>query len=259
MDQLDLDEAVARLWDDLADYDAVQTAAACRHLMARLVAMVDARNAGWIGAMRTGDDPGDPLRGWRIGAVEYLDDDPLNMAAVAAMKSRWAAREVDPLSLHSLKGAGAAFRVFTLRRAMDAAWFERDYYKVMYEGRGIFDALFALFPVNEDAESCVVLHAGASRAPFGESDIALASRVLRGVKWFHRRLMLAHGLLIASSPLTPAERRVVAELLTEATEKEIARRLDLAPSTVHQYVTGLYRKFGVKGRAGLMSLWLNRL
>jgi len=48
-------------------------------------------------------------------------------------------------------------------------------------------------------------------------------------------------------------------LLTEAGEKQIAEQLGLAVSTTHSYITGIYRKFGVRGRAGLMSLWLRHL
>jgi|AGTN01.1.fsa_nt_gi Bacterial regulatory proteins, luxR family. len=255
---MDRDEAVARLWDELADHEAAQSAGACRHLMAALCGMTGAWNAGWVASVRTADDPADPLRGWRIGAVEYLHHEPLNAAAVAEMKARWARREVDPLSLHSLRGAGETFRAFTLRRAMAPDWFQAPYYTLLYEGRRVHDVITVVFPLNRDAESAFVLHAGPERGPFTPEETALAARALRGLKWFHRRLMLGHGLLVASAPLTPAERRVLAELLTEATEKDIAQRLGLTFPTTHQYVVGLYRKFGVKGRAGLMSLWLNR-
>ena len=68
--------------------------------------------------------------------------------------------------------------------------------------------------------------------------------------------MLHHGLLIARRPLTPMERRVVSLLLTERGEKEIAHDLDLTLATTHTYITELFRKFGVSGRAGLTALWL---
>lgn len=252
------DEAIARLWDELADCEAAQSADACRHLMAALCDLAGARNAGWVASVRTAADPADPLGGWRIAATEYLRNEPVNADAVAEMKARWARREADPLSLYCLRGAGESFRAFTLRRAMPPGWFQAPYYRLLYEGRGVHDVITVVFPVNGDAESTFVLHAGPERGPFTPRETNLTARVLRGVKWFHRHLMLGHGLLVASAPLTPAERRVLAELLTEAAEKDIARRLELSPATVHQYVTGLYRKYGVKGRAGLMSLWLNR-
>ncbi|HET8730024.1 MAG TPA: PAS domain S-box protein [Moraxellaceae bacterium] len=60
----------------------------------------------------------------------------------------------------------------------------------------------------------------------------------------------------APTPLSPQERRVLDLLLTDAREKEIAARLGLAESTIHSYVASIFRKFGVRGRKGLMSLWL---
>jgi len=59
--------------------------------------------------------------------------------------------------------------------------------------------------------------------------------------------------------LAPHERRVLSLLLTEAAEKQIAQQLGLAVSTTHSYITSIYRKLGVRGRAGLMSLWLRRM
>ncbi|MEE2976200.1 MAG: LuxR C-terminal-related transcriptional regulator, partial [Pseudomonadota bacterium] len=59
--------------------------------------------------------------------------------------------------------------------------------------------------------------------------------------------------------LAPHESRVLQLLLTEAAEKQIADQLGLATSTTHSYITSVYRKFGVRGRAGLMSLWLKEM
>ncbi|MCO5397649.1 PAS domain S-box protein [Ralstonia soli] len=59
--------------------------------------------------------------------------------------------------------------------------------------------------------------------------------------------------------LAPHECKVLHLLLTEAAEKQIAEQLGLAVSTTHSYITNIYRKFGVRGRAGLMSLWLKEM
>jgi hypothetical protein len=65
-----------------------------------------------------------------------------------------------------------------------------------------------------------------------DAAIELFAEVLRGIKWFHRNLLLSHGLLVASSPLTAGERRVLHVLLTDASEREVAARLGLTPGTV---------------------------
>lgn len=59
--------------------------------------------------------------------------------------------------------------------------------------------------------------------------------------------------------LAPHEQKVLELLLSDATEKQIAEKLGLALSTTHSYITGIFRKLGVRGRAGLMSLWLKPL
>ena len=95
--------------------------------------------------------------------------------------------------------------------------------------------------------------------PFTETDREMAYYAMRGLPWFHRQVMLAHGLLVARTPLTPIERRVLALLLTERSEKSIAAELGLAASSIHTYVRDVVRKFGVSGRKGLTALWLGRL
>ena len=82
--------------------------------------------------------------------------------------------------------------------------------------------------------------------------------VARDVTDLKQARMLNQGLLLASAPLAPHELKVLEQLLTDATEKQIAQRLGLAVSTTHSYVTNIFRKFGVRSRAGLLSLWLSR-
>jgi DNA-binding CsgD family transcriptional regulator len=225
--------------------------------MQRLAALLNAQNVVWLAAVRTAIGSEDPLRGWRIAALAYLREETRHEPTVSEMKRRWARRQVDPFNVTGVEGAGT-FRATTLRRSMPDAWFEDEYYRVFYAGRGIFDALWISAPVTEDAESFFMFHRDETAGVFGEAEVALASLALRGIKWLHRRWMLDHGLLVASQPLSPAERRVLGELLSEAREAEIARRLELSPATVHEYVKSVFRKFGVSSRPGLMSLWLNR-
>ncbi|WP_269792840.1 PAS domain S-box protein [Stenotrophomonas sp. Iso1] len=65
--------------------------------------------------------------------------------------------------------------------------------------------------------------------------------------------------LLGVARLAPHEKKVLQLLLTEATEKQIAEQLCLAVSTTHSYVTHIFRKFGVRSRAGLMALWLKAM
>ena len=53
--------------------------------------------------------------------------------------------------------------------------------------------------------------------------------------------------------LSPRLRQTLGCLLEGHSEKEIADRLGLSATTIHQYVTALYRRFGVQSRAQLMA------
>ena len=146
-----------------------------------------------------------------------------------------------------------ASATYSFRRDMPETWFASPFYARHYGDVGTFDAVFVAFPLNDDCESHFGFY---SAKTFTEADIRRLELSLRGIKWFHRQLMLSHGLLMASAPMTATEQRVLHMLLTKASEKEFGRRLDMAPSTAHQHVTRIYRKFGVRSRAELMSLWL---
>jgi len=92
--------------------------------------------------------------------------------------------------------------------------------------------------------------------PFTAEERDLALYMMRALTWFHRQVMLSHGLLVARTPLSPIERRVLALLLTDRSEKAMAMELGVSHASVHTYVRDVLRKFGVKGRKGLTALWL---
>ena len=225
--------------------------------MAFLSDRVGASNATWAGATRfDGKCDDDPLQGWRVAAVQAphaVAPDPV-VGHFRKILRVWDRREIDPSFLLPMRDVGV-FRTYSLRAGLPQEWFESTFYERHYASVGAFDAVFVAFPLNEDSESHFGFYADRR---FADEEIALLAYALRGIKWFHRHLMLGEGLLMASSPLTAVERRVLQLLLTGAPEKEVARLAVMAPSTVHQHVVGIYRKFGVRSRAGLMSLWLSR-
>jgi len=242
-------ERIHALWDDLSDFDVSQSETAAAHLMRTLIELVGMRTAAWAGALRVGG-PDDPLFGWRVAPVRTTD---LNDTRINVLDA-WDGREIDPCFLLPMRNEGT-FRIYSLRRDLPANWFEAPFYRQHYGSAGIHDAVFVGFPLNQDCESHFGFY---SALPVTDDSIELLAYALRGIKWFHRQLMLSHGLLLASAPLTPTEHKVLQLLLTEATEKAIAHQLGLAESTTHQHVVAIFRKFGVRSRAGLMSLWFNR-
>lgn len=252
-------ERIHAMWDRLADFDAADTEAALEHLMVVLCELVDARNVNWIGAVRLdGNFPNDPVHGWRARHYRHLHQFvPLTDAAKEQAKGLDEGDNIDVTTIRNVAGAGM-FRANRLCDLVEPEWFDSPYYRRYYRGVGHSDAIYVAFPVNEDAESYFGVLRGLEQPRFSPAEREITAYALRGIKWFHRRIMLSHGLLLASAPLTPSERKVMHLLLTDMAEKEIAEELGLALSTTHQYVTGLFRKFNVNSRAALTSLWLNR-
>ena len=247
---------IHRLWDDLADFQISHSDQAVAYLMAQLCDQVGAWNATWAGAVRFGDAVrNDPLQGWRVGAVQALRavEPHTDEGHFKEILKVWDRREIDPSFLLPMRGVGT-FRTYSFRRELPAEWFESPFYERHYGSIGTHDGVFVAFPFNDDCESHFGFY---SARTFTDEDIALLASVLRGVKWFHRQLLLGSGLLMASTPLTITERDVLKLLLTKASEKEIGRQKGIATSTAHQHVTSVFRKFGVRSRAELMSLWLN--
>jgi DNA-binding CsgD family transcriptional regulator len=74
--------------------------------------------------------------------------------------------------------------------------------------------------------------------------------------------LLGTALAPAGEPgpagLPPRSRQTLESLLRGDSEKETARRLGLSVHTVHEYVTALYRHFGVCSRAELLARFVRR-
>jgi DNA-binding CsgD family transcriptional regulator len=252
-------DAIYQLWDDLADFGPSKSREALIHCMNRVSGLIGAQNAVWLGAVRmaSGDQAArDPLSGWRMGAIEILTpaySNPRRTAAGMKDVDKW---EPAATTKALLAGVGR-HRVHSLRSGMvDLEAFEKtEHYDFFYRQPGIKDRIWSLSPVNADTGSIFLfdLH---EDGRFRLEALDLVARTMRGLKAFHRQLLTSHGLGVSETPLTPAEKRLVPELLTGASEKEIAERLSLTPATAHQYAVGLYRKFGVRGRTEFMALWL---
>jgi len=120
----------------------------------------------------------------------------------------------------------------------------------------IVDRLDGGVPVGADCEVHFVLDRRAGERPFAERERDLLRFFLLGAQGFLRETLLARGLIHAAIPFSPRERQVLALLLTDANEKEIARRLGIGHRTAHQHAEAIYAKLGVRGRVGLMALWL---
>jgi DNA-binding CsgD family transcriptional regulator len=245
-------EQVRTLWDTLADFDAVRIDEALTFLLQILCGLAGAQNSEWAGVVRLRDaSMEDAENGWRLPVVHtFYPNEKLN----SEIKELRLNRTLEP----GIVMQSGVFRIYGLRDIELSGWFENGFHKGYYPDSGYGDVLYVIFPVNSDAESCFGIFRACGQPPFTSSDRDVLAYALRGIKWFHRRLLLSHGLLVAGSPLTPVERQVLHGLLSGCPEKEIAIAQGQSYHTTHEYVSSIYRKFGVNNRASLMSIWLGR-
>lgn len=252
----ELQERIHCLWDELAAFEAAQTEDALTHLLTAVAGMVGAENAYWFAAVRLEDAASDPLLGWRPRGLRYLHPLP-NDSTFTRDRIRSIERgAVDESTVAQARSAGR-YRANRLRDLVSPAWFESAWYRG-YLDRGVYDSVVVVAPVTALTEAYYGFLRMRPDDPFTESERDAALYAMRGLTWFHRQVLLANGLLVARSPLSPTERRVLSLLLTGQSEKAIAAELGVSPSTAHTYVRDVLRKFGVSGRKGLTALWLGR-
>jgi DNA-binding CsgD family transcriptional regulator len=252
-------EQIHRLWDELSEFGAGDWETALTHMLQRLSELIPASNAAWMAAVRISVDapPEDPLRGWRPRTMRLLRPELAIDASLKAGVNRLKRGEVDVTTIRSMQEAGS-FRVYKLSELASEDWFHSHFYNALYESSGKRDALYSFVPVNSYAEAVISLFRDSSLPLFTNREKELAGYALRSLKWFHRRVLLGHGLMLAHMPLTETERRVLRALLGGGSEKLIASELGMSFSATHEHVANIYKKFAINSRAELMALWLGK-
>ena len=250
-------QANHQLWDEMAASSASRSLEMLDTTLQRLADLVDAQQAYWIGSLRIDAiAENDPASGWRARHNYYLHHTAEREAVRKEHYRRLDSGQVDPSILANLKNAGT-FRINIKHEMVPPEWFESEIYKKLFVPFDIRDVIFVATPISPDVESWMVFErSGKDWVNFGEAERQLLDYAVRPTKWFQKQVTLHHGIYLAEETLTAAERRVLSGLLTEKTEAEIADELGLSQSTVHTYCVRICRKFGVRGRNGLISLWL---
>lgn len=258
-------EAIYRLWDELDLIPTGETDKALRDLALGMMSLLSADNVKWMAAVRVlqgAEAKKDPLLGWRLRAsYDLVPESEAYKKLIAPMFQR--NNRLDPsfligLATHAIVAGAGTFRVHRMRDGwIPFREFRRsEHYKLHYTEQGITDRMWISFPLNDDSESVFLIDRMGSSPHFSKRDAAVAFATLRGIRGFHRHLFLTRGLLIGETALSPVASRIVQKLLTGLSEKEIAISLNQGVATTHKYVQAIYEKFGVNGRAALMSLWL---
>ena len=273
------------LWDDLSDFPASRIDEGLDFLMRWFHEHLAVDNVTWLGILRMLDEnaaASDPFNGWRVRARQsllprsehyekliaaYFSDEHFGRLTPAFYRKGSgpeAEVHVGTASRTFMREAGA-FRVHRLRDGwIDYAKFRRtEHYRLYYKLNDIADRIWIAFPVSPTVESIFLLDRLASgpnaKRRFTPDEADLAGTALRGLKEFHRRLLLGHGVLRNVKPLSPLKRRLLQELLSAKSEKEIAATMKRKPTTIREYVRELYAEYGVRTRTGLMALWLGEI
>jgi DNA-binding CsgD family transcriptional regulator len=177
-------------------------------------------------------------------------------AAVFAPYMRERDPRQDPIFANLGKVRGRVVTRCRQELVADRAWYRsvsfNDYRRVV----GVDHCIYTLCRLrDENAYGLIGLHRAVGDPPF-------VVREARLLQLFHEEL----GRLIGTdlecdseaTRLSPRLRQTLDCLLNGDSEKQVATRLGLSVPTVHQYVTALYRRFGVSSRGELLARFISR-
>jgi DNA-binding CsgD family transcriptional regulator len=141
----------------------------------------------------------------------------------------------------------------------DADWYRSETFDQYYRLGGLDHHILSVFQFRADGAASGI----ALNRSIGEPDFS--ARQQRLLRFFHAELgrLIGGPLVSATEPgverLSRRLHETLACLLEGDSEKQVAARLSLSPTTVHQYVTTLYRHFGVGSRAQLLAHVMKRI
>jgi DNA-binding CsgD family transcriptional regulator len=152
-------------------------------------------------------------------------------------------------------------RVLTRTRSAivsDAVWYRSASFNDYRKPAGYDNCLTSVYQVSHQGAIAVIsLHRGLGERDFSPGEVRL-------LEFFHGELgrLVGRQLVSATEPtpekLSPRLRQTLTCLVEGDSEKQAAARLGLSPTTMHQYVTALYRRFGVRSRGQLLAHALRR-
>jgi DNA-binding CsgD family transcriptional regulator len=133
----------------------------------------------------------------------------------------------------------------------DATWYSSPHVNDVRRSWGVDDSLCAAVTVNQDFFGVTLYRSWGDRHRFEQYHVDMVATLLRELRWLFTEQSNESGPNEASLP--PRLRKTLQLLLTGGSEKEIATKLGLTRSTVHEYVKMIYRQCGVNSRAELMA------
>lgn len=152
----------------------------------------------------------------------------------------------------------------TLRRAdllPDAAWHADPHVQAYRRPSGLDDVLLSLArPLERSPDgfafAIMAFRNAGSPARFSPRDRALLDVAHAGLAWMYKEEAAQKPDL--PDDLPPRLQQTLKHLLTGDSERQIARKMQLSPHTVHDYVKALYTRFAVSSRQELTAWWIRR-
>jgi DNA-binding CsgD family transcriptional regulator len=170
----------------------------------------------------------------------------------------------DPFSKAALARFLADNRpTLTLRRAdlvPDSFWHADSHVQAYRHPAGLDDVLLSLArPADRAADFAFAIMAfrtAGTPARFSPRDRTLLDVAHAGLAWMYKE----EAAQTADLPddLPPRLQQTLKHLLTGDSERQIARKMQLSPHTVHDYVKALYTRFAVSSRQELTAWWIRR-
>ncbi|BDS07001.1 hypothetical protein NT6N_20410 [Oceaniferula spumae] len=255
------------LWASVSSYPVYQSEEAMLHFLNTMCKILGAHSGTWLAMKKLKSNPRrvaaddyavilEQLGGWAPVAAVYTSKSK-NLNGVM---NRWlmhARKEgVDPLSQTVLDNFGKSRVHISAELDPELNWADSWLPKKYFSYYGIGDRMMGLYYLTDDCESCLVFDRPADSEAFSAVEKNVLYLAMTGSTELHKRLLMEHGVIRATTPLSKRERETYRLLLTEMSESQIADKMKLSMHTVHDYARGLYKKFQVKGRVGLMALVL---
>lgn len=182
-----------------------------------------------------GLDPGtfQKIQEWFVGGREHLRD-PINRAA---------------------RSRNTGVETFLRRDVVsDPDWYRNEHVELRRQ-LGLDDVLTCAQPV-VGGTLFLSVHRACGDRRFNDEERFLLETLQRCTSWLLRKLADDRVLGPVAPALPPRLERMLAELLTGRSEREIAAESGLSPHTVHKYVESLYRELQVSSRPELMALYI---
>lgn len=140
----------------------------------------------------------------------------------------------------------------------DRSWYRSRAFNEIHRVAGLDDYIISICRIpGTRRSSSIWVHRMLGAEPFGRREWYLLDLA-------HRELARQIGGPVASTlqptpaTLTERQRQTLELLLAGMTEKQCAASMGIGTPTVHEFVQGIYRHFGVHSRAELMAHFIRR-